>query len=147
MSGKHYYTDEKNAQIVVVLETVAKNYIKKQALGNWMVLSGFRTMRIIALGMMSALAMPGCMTAKLSGLERASDPVKEEIYHGKGWYRGRSWCGCWEDEKSCDRTLGSVQVKYNYLHALTAVLSFGIYMPIEIDHRLNPKGVEGAPKK
>ena len=89
------------------------------------------------------LSLSGCMTAKLSGLERSSDPIKEEIYHGKGWHRGRSWCGCWDDEKSCDRTLGSVQVKYNYLYALAAVLSFGIYMPIEIDYRLNPKNVEG----
>ena len=93
------------------------------------------------------LTLSGCMTAKLSGLERASDPIREEIYHGKGWQRGRSWCSCWEDEKSCDRTLGSVQVKYNYLHALVAVLSFGVYMPIEIDYRLNPKGVEGASKE
>ena len=85
----------------------------------------------------------GCMTAKLSGLERASDPAKEEVFHGKGWCRGRSWCCRWNDEKSSDRTIGSVQVKYNYLHALSAVFSFGLYMPIEIDYRLNPKGVEG----
>ena len=31
------------------------------------------------------LSLSGCMTAKLSGLERSSDPIKEEIYHGKGF--------------------------------------------------------------
>ena len=36
-----------------------------------------------------SVVAPGCMTAKLSGLERASDPIKEEVFHGKGWCRGR----------------------------------------------------------
>lgn len=147
MERKHYYTGEKKAQIVIDLDVEVKNFAKKQTTGRWMVLPGFRAMRIIAFWMMAVWAMPGCMTAKLSGLERASDPLKEEVYHGRGWCRGRSWCGCWDDEKSCDRTLGSVQVRYNYFHALAAVLSFGIYMPIGIDYRLNPKGVEGASKE
>ena len=146
MSGNHYYPVEKNAQIVVVPEVVSMNHHKKQALRNWMVFLGRRVMRNLVFVVLVFLAMSGCMTAKLSGLERASDTIKEETYHGNGWCRGRSRCGCWEDEKSCDRTLGSVQVRYNYFHALAAVLSFGIYMPIEIDHRLNPKGVEGHQK-
>jgi hypothetical protein len=90
-----------------------------------------------------AIAAEGCMTAKLSGLERASDPSVEEVYRGKGWSRGRSW-NKWSDEKAYDRTLGSVQVKYTYLDALAAVFSFGLYMPVEIDYRLNPRGVEGG---
>lgn len=95
----------------------------------------------------AALLAGGCMTAKLSGLERASDPLREEVYRGNGWRRGHSWGSGWSDEKACDRTLGSVQVKYTYLDALAAVLSFGLYMPVEIDYRLNPKGVEGPVRK
>ena len=118
-------------------------YSRKSAVGY----RRLKHLQNVVCGIMTALVVSGCMTAKLSGLERASDPIREEIYHGNGWCRGRSWCGAWDDEKSCDRTLGSVQVKYTYLHALVAVLSFGIYMPVEVDHRLNPKGVEGAVKK
>ena len=100
--------------------------------------------RLMAMTLVSVSAVTsGCMTAKLSGLERASDPIKEEVFHGNGWCRGRGWCCGWNDEKSCDRTIGSVQVKYNYLYALSAVFSLGLYMPIEIDYRLNPKGIEG----
>lgn len=125
------------------LEQEMRMYSRKDAIVD----RRFTHLQTVACGIMTALVMSGCMTAKLSGLERASDPIKEEIYHGNGWCRGRSWCSAWDDEKSCDRTLGSVQVKYNYLHALAAVLSFGTYMPVEIDHRLNPKGVEGTVKK
>ena len=109
-------------------------------------LAGLKKCFKTALAFLAATLMfQGCMTAKLSGLERASDPAVEETYHGNGWSRGGSWCGKWRDEKSNDRTLGSVRVNYTYLDALVAVLSFGVYMPVEIDYRLNPRGVEGHP--
>lgn len=93
--------------------------------------------------MFLSMALAGCATAKLSGLERASDPIVEEKY------RARGWCGCdwgrkWNEEKSSYRTLGSVLVHYDYADALLAVFSFGLYMPIEIGYRLNPEGVEGG---
>ena len=93
--------------------------------------------------MLLLMFMAGCATVKMSGLERASDPIVEEKY------RARGWCGCdwgrkWNEEKSSNRTIGSVLVYYDYVDALLAVLSFGLYMPIEVGYRLNPEGVEGG---
>lgn len=90
-----------------------------------------------------ASACAGCATVKLSGLERASDPIVEEKYRARGW-RGCDWGREWNEEKSSSRTIGSVLVRYDYVDALLAVFSFGIYMPIEIGYRVNPEGVEGG---
>ncbi len=103
-------------------------------------------MKHLIIAGVAAFSLVGCMSVRLAGLERTSDPIVEETHHGNGWAR-KSWSDNWNEEKASDRTLGSVIVGYDYIDALMAVFSFGLYMPLDVSYRLNARGAEGVVKK
>lgn len=58
--------------------------------------------------------------------------VTNIVYHGCG-YKDDLWMSHWNAGGDRQRHLLSVRPKYNYWYALATVLSFGLYMPIELE--------------
>lgn len=89
----------------------------------------------IAVVIAAVAAATGCAKVRIVG--REIDPTEEQrVIHRCGWnVRG-------EDETSEIRvergkTLGAVKVSMNYLHALGTVLTFGLWMPIDLTWEVN----------
>lgn len=84
-----------------------------------------------------ALLFASCVETKPLLLGRRDGPascVTNMVYHGCG-YKDDFWMRHWNAGGDRQHHLLSVRPKYNYWHALAAVLSFGIYMPIDLEWR------------
>ena len=86
----------------------------------------------------------GCAEYRLDmkDSDPAAKPYKGEMIHALGWgllYKPM------QITTDCNTETGinDVIVKSNYLYSLVGVLTFGIWMPIEIEHRCQAGPAEG----
>ena len=84
---------------------------------------------------LATLSLVGCIETKplLQGRRDGSaSGVTNMVYHGCG-YKDNFWMRHWNAGGNRQYHLLSVRPKYNYWYALAAVLSFGIYMPVDLE--------------
>lgn len=67
--------------------------------------------------------------------------VTNAVYHGCA-YSDAPWGGSWTAGGDRRHTLYSVRSKYNWFYALTAVCTFGAYMPMDLEWRYDLAGEE-----
>lgn len=81
------------------------------------------------------LTLVGCIETKplLQGRRVGTASIATNmVYHGCG-YKDDFWMCHWNAGGDRQHHLLSVRSKYNYWYALATVLSFGIYMPIDLE--------------
>ena len=60
-------------------------------------------------------------------------------YWGYGWCeKKKPWESDWASAKSSTRTLAYVSVRQKYWQSLISTFSFGAFMPVTLEWRLNP---------
>ncbi len=92
-------------------------------------------LKIFVVACAATLVLAGCIETKplLQGRRDGSASVATNmVYHGCG-YNDDSWMRHWNAGGDRQHHLLSVRPKYNYWYALATVLSFGIYMPIDLE--------------
>ena len=92
-------------------------------------------LKFFAVACAAALLLACCVETKplLQGRRDGSaSGVTNIVYHGCG-YKNDFWMRHWNAGGDRQHHLFSVRPKYNYWYALAAVLSFGIYMPIDLE--------------
>ena len=62
--------------------------------------------------------------------------LRSERYHGCA-YKSDLWESEWANGGDQDHTLHFVRPKYNYWYAWATVLSFGLWMPMDLEWRYN----------
>lgn len=81
------------------------------------------------------LGLAGCIEVDplMQGSRVGSvSPMTNTVYHGWG-YSDKPWGSYWPNGGDSEHPLYSVRAKYNWWYALTAVLTFGLYMPMDIE--------------
>lgn len=97
----------------------------------------------------AVLSLTGCIETKplLQGRRDGSaSVVTNVVYHGCG-YKDDLWMCHWNAGGDRQHHLLSVRPKYNYWYALATVLSFGIYMPVDLEWRYDLGGECGCNAK
>ena len=90
---------------------------------------------IVAAACLSTLTLVGCIETKplLQGRRDGTASIATNtVYHGCG-YKDDFWMCHWSAGGDRQHHLLSVRTKYNYWYALATVLSFGIYMPVDLE--------------
>ena len=91
--------------------------------------------KCIVMACIAMLLLVSCVETKplLQGRRDGSaSVVTNVVYHGCG-YKDDFWMRHWNAGGNRQHHLLSVRPKYNYWYALAAVLSFGLYMPLDIE--------------
>jgi len=97
--------------------------------------SGSRKIAAVVSVCLILLAFASCIETKplLQGRRDGSTSiVTNVVYHGCG-YKDDFWMCHWNAGGNRQHHLLTVRPKCNYWYALATVLSFGIYMPIELE--------------
>lgn len=95
-----------------------------------------RLKRAVAVSI-AMLSLTGCIETKplLQGRrDGTASLTTNRVYHGCG-YKDDLWMCHWNAGGDRQHHLLSVRPKYNYWYALATVLSFGIYMPVDLEWR------------
>jgi hypothetical protein len=93
-----------------------------------------RLKRAVAVSI-AMLSLTGCIETKplLQGRrDGTASLTTNRVYHGCG-YKDDLWMCHWNAGGNRQHHLFFVRPKYNYWYALAAVLSFGFYMPLDIE--------------
>lgn len=92
------------------------------------------------------LCFAGCLEVDplVQGIRNGSaTAVTNTVYHG--WaYSDKPWGSYWTNGGDVEHPLFSVRAKYNWWYALAAVLTFGLYMPMDIEWCYDVGGNGGA---
>lgn len=98
--------------------------------------------KYVVVGCIAILSCASCIETQplLQGRRDGSaSVVTNTVYHGCG-YKDDFWMRHWNAGGDHRHHLLSVRSKYNYWYALAAVLSFGIYMPVDLEWRYDLGG-------
>ena len=90
---------------------------------------------IVAL--LAVFCMVGCIEVKPlveGGRTGSLSCVTNAVYHGCA-YCSAPWGGGWTGGGDRQHALYSVRPKYNWFYALSAVCTFGAYMPMDLEWR------------
>ena len=94
-----------------------------------------KCLELVVVVSIAVLSLTGCIETKplLQGRRDGTASVTtNRVYHGCG-YKDDLWMRHWNAGGDRQHHLLSVRPKYNYWFALATVLSFGIYMPVNLE--------------